>query len=165
MLKQLEQGDHTDEIKKSIGKLTRMEKRRIKAGDKTVIFQRLGIAEEEDIDRLKRRFGVKSKQDEQNIDEILESATNLGKKRSRRKVANEQMAKDNLKSMIEERNQQLEDEQLMDEDEIKQQQMMKAKVQEMFRDDHLGYQPVIIKSSQAGSLETLMVEAEKIIGD
>jgi len=88
-LKLLEKGDHSDEIKRSIGKLTRQEKRRIKAGDKTVLFQRLGIAEEEDIDKLKRRFGVKSKADEENIDEVLENRTNIGRKRSRRKVANE----------------------------------------------------------------------------
>lgn len=53
-------GTLSEEIKKSIGKLSRLEKRRIKAGDKTVLFAKLGIAEEEDIDRLKRRFGVKT---------------------------------------------------------------------------------------------------------
>jgi len=41
-----------------------MEKRRIKAGDKTLLFQRLGIAEEADIDKIKRKFGIKSKLDE-----------------------------------------------------------------------------------------------------
>jgi len=35
----------------------------------------------------------------------------------------------------------------------------------MFRDDHIGYQPIIIKASQAGALETLLHEAETIIGD
>jgi len=35
----------------------------------------------------------------------------------------------------------------------------------MYRDDSTGYQPVIIKASQAGALETLMQEAEKIIGN
>jgi hypothetical protein len=38
MLQLLEKGDHSDDIKKSIGKLTRLEKRRIKAGDKTLLF-------------------------------------------------------------------------------------------------------------------------------
>ena len=63
-LKLMQQGDNSDEIKAKIGKLTRWEKRRIKAGDKTILFQRLGIAEEEDIDRLKKKFGVKTKMDE-----------------------------------------------------------------------------------------------------
>jgi len=114
MLKLLEKGDHSDEIKKSIGKLTRQEKRRIKAGDKTVLFQKLGIAEEEDIEKLKRRFGLKNKGDEENIDEILDSKSNLGKKKSRRKLANEQMAKDDLKRLIMERNEQKEKEENMD---------------------------------------------------
>jgi hypothetical protein len=38
MLKLLEKGDDHDLVKKSIGKLSRQEKRRIKAGDKTVLF-------------------------------------------------------------------------------------------------------------------------------
>ena len=37
-LRLLEIGDQSDEIKKSIGKLTKWEKRRIKAGDKTLLF-------------------------------------------------------------------------------------------------------------------------------
>ena len=39
LLKLLEKGDESDAIKKSIGKLTRLEKRRIKAGDKTLLFK------------------------------------------------------------------------------------------------------------------------------
>jgi hypothetical protein len=35
----------------------------------------------------------------------------------------------------------------------------------MFRDDNIGYQPIMIKASQAGPLETLLSEAENIIGD
>lgn len=117
-LRLLEIGDQSDEIKKSIGKLTKWEKRRIKAGDKTLLFQRLGIAEDEDIEKLKKRFGVKTKVDEQNIDEVLESKSNIGRRRSRRKLAQEQQVKDNLKSLIEERNQENEDMLEMDEDEI-----------------------------------------------
>ena len=40
----------------------------------------------------------------------------------------------------------------------------KVKIQELYRDDNIGYFPIIIKASQAGSLETLLTEAEKIIG-
>lgn len=85
-LKLLEKGDNSDEIKRSIGKLTRWEKRRIKAGDKTILFQRLGIAEEQDIDKLKRRFGVKTKLDEENIEEVLETKSNVGRRKSKRKL-------------------------------------------------------------------------------
>lgn len=62
------QGDHSDEIKKSIGKLTRWEKRRIKGGDKTILYHRLGIADEGDINKLKKKFGVSGKLEEQNIE-------------------------------------------------------------------------------------------------
>ena len=82
----MQQGDMGDEIKSKIGKLTRWEKRRIKAGDKTILYQRLGIAEDQDINRLKKKFGVKSKLDEQNIEEILDERSNIGKRKSRRKI-------------------------------------------------------------------------------
>lgn len=35
----------------------------------------------------------------------------------------------------------------------------------MFRDDNMGYSPIVIKAAQAGSLETLVMEAESIIGN
>jgi hypothetical protein len=38
MMKLLEKGDNSEDIKNKIGKLTRLEKRRIKAGDKTILF-------------------------------------------------------------------------------------------------------------------------------
>jgi hypothetical protein len=60
----LEKGDHSDEIKKKIGKLTRFEKRRLKAGDKTVLFQKLGIADDNDLDKLKKRFKIKNEDEE-----------------------------------------------------------------------------------------------------
>mmetsp|Transcript_12957 Transcript_12957/g.20069 ORF Transcript_12957/g.20069 Transcript_12957/m.20069 type:complete len:267 (-) Transcript_12957:955-1755(-) len=56
--KLLEKGDTSEEMKKSIGSLTRQEKRRIKGGDKSLLFSRLGIASEEDIDRLKSKYGI-----------------------------------------------------------------------------------------------------------
>lgn len=67
--------------------MTRWERRRIKGGDKTLLYTRLGIAEESDIDVLKKKFGVKNVLDESNIDELIDEKTNIGRKRSRRKVA------------------------------------------------------------------------------
>ena len=62
-----------------------------------MLFQRLGIADDSDIDRLKKRFGIKTKEDEENIDEVLESATNLGRKKSRYKLKNEKKIKESFK--------------------------------------------------------------------
>lgn len=85
-LKLMAKGDASDEIKKSIGKLTRWEKRRIKGGDKTILYHKLGIAEEADIERLKKKFGGVSALDEQNLEEVLEGRSALGRKKSRRKL-------------------------------------------------------------------------------
>ena len=124
----MQQGDHSDEIKSKIGKLTRWEKRRIKAGDKTILFQRLGIAEEEDINRLKKKFGVKSKMDEQNIDEILDERSNIGKRKSRRKIMQENEQKEILKSLLMERNIENEENAELDEYDLLQKQKEKAKI-------------------------------------
>lgn len=147
MMKLLEKGDNSEDIKNKIGKLTRLEKRRIKAGDKTILFQRLGIAEESDIDKLKKRFGVKTGIDEQNIDEVLENASNIGRRKNKRKLRIENEAKDDLKKLIIERNEAKENLKQMDDDEILEQQKQKAKIQEMYRDDNIGYQPIMIKAS------------------
>ena len=39
----------------------------------------------------------------------------------------------------------------------------KQKLQEVLRNDNLKYYPLIIKASTAGTLETLLKEAEKVI--
>ena len=65
-----------------------------------MLFQRLGIADDSDIDRLKKRFGIKTKEDEENIDEVLESATNLGRKKSRYKLKNEKIVKESFKQLL-----------------------------------------------------------------
>lgn len=54
----------------------------------------------------------------------------------------------------------------MDEDEFLQAQAEKAKLKALFRqdDDDFKSYPLIIKANQAGSLETLLMESSKIIG-
>merc|ERR1719238_427341 len=52
----------------------------------------------------------------------------------------------------------------MDEEEILEMEKQKARIQELFRDDSTGYCPIIIKAAQAGALETLLKEADRIIG-
>ena len=124
----MQQGDMGDEIKSKIGKLTRWEKRRIKAGDKTILFQRLGIAEDQDINRLKKKFGIKSKLDEQNIEEILDERSNIGKRKSRRKILQENEQKEILKNLLMERNIEDEENAYLDESELLQKQKEKAKI-------------------------------------
>lgn len=54
----------------------------------------------------------------------------------------------------------------MDEEEYLEAQAEKAKIKALFREDDDGvqYYPIIVKANQGGSLETLLVEASKIIG-
>lgn len=42
-----------------MGKLTRLEKRAIKGGDKSIIYEKLGMLEESDIQAYKGKYGVK----------------------------------------------------------------------------------------------------------
>lgn len=123
-----------------------MEKRRIKAGDKTLLFKRLGIAEDEDIDRIKKRFGLKDVE-EDDISGELQSKTNIGRKRSRYKLAKEQSVKDDLVDMISDRQAKQEALEDMREDEIIEMEKRQALVKGMFRDDNIGYSPIIIKAA------------------
>jgi len=77
---------------------------------------------------LKKRFGVKTGIDEQNIDEVLENASNIGRRKNKRKLRIENEAKDDLKKLIIERNEAKENLKQMDDDEILEQQKQKAKI-------------------------------------
>mmetsp|Transcript_12957 Transcript_12957/g.20071 ORF Transcript_12957/g.20071 Transcript_12957/m.20071 type:complete len:118 (-) Transcript_12957:460-813(-) len=54
---------------------------------------------------------------------------------------------------------------IMNENDYIEEQREQAQLRDLFRDDSYGYQPVIIKAAQAGALETLRAEADKIIGN
>ena len=70
-------------------------------------------------------------------------------------------------SMIENINEEKRKMDELDEEERREEQEKKAKIKELFRDDddeNNLYVPLIIKASQAGALETLLAEANKVIG-
>ena len=46
-------------MKSKIGKLTRLEKRAIKGGDKSVLYERLGLLEEKDLKGYLSKFSMK----------------------------------------------------------------------------------------------------------
>ena len=75
------------DIKSKIGKLTRIEKRAIKGGDKSVLYERLGLLEEKDLKSYYQKFGMKKDDvyDGANLSESLESKSALGKKKLARK--------------------------------------------------------------------------------
>ena len=54
MAKRMKLAESTDALKvhamkKAVGKLTRLEKQQLKSGDKTVLYERLGLLEEKDL--------------------------------------------------------------------------------------------------------------------
>lgn len=61
------------EIKKSVGKLTKLEKSRIKAGDKTILYEKLGLVEEKDLHELQSKFSLKKEDlvDEDHLSEVI----------------------------------------------------------------------------------------------
>merc|ERR1711865_316090 len=102
---------------------------------------------------------------EENIAEVLEGKSNIGKRKSRRKLLQEQTQKEALVDLIQKRDEEAKLLKDMDAEEIQEMEKEKARVRDLFRDDSIGYCPIIIKASQAGALETLLAEAEKIIGN
>jgi hypothetical protein len=61
------------EMKKGVGTLSRMEKRKLYGGDKTIMYEKLGLIEEQDVERYKRKLGIKkdTNLEEVDIDVIL----------------------------------------------------------------------------------------------
>ena len=47
------------DIKSKIGKLTKIEKRAIKSGDKTILYEKLGLLEERDLQSYYSKFGIR----------------------------------------------------------------------------------------------------------
>jgi len=50
------------EMKKEIGKLTKIEKVALKKGDKTILYEKLGLIEESDLKDYQKKFGIKGDQ-------------------------------------------------------------------------------------------------------
>lgn len=71
------------DIKHKIGKLTRFEKQAIKSGDKTVLYEKLGLLEERDLESYYAKFGIKkgAVSNEADLAEELVGKSNIGRKR------------------------------------------------------------------------------------
>jgi len=117
-----------------------------------------------------KKFGIKkgNVESKEDLEEQLETATTLGKKgsRSRFKRRRDASQKEHFLTMMETQNQEKQDLEEMDDEERQQAIAEKAQLKAMFRDDEDGikYYPLIIKANQSGSLETLLTETVKIIG-
>ena len=66
-----------------MGKLTRQEKQAIKSGDRSILYERLGLLEEKDLNSYYSKFGIRKEEvaDENQLAEELMGKSNIGKKR------------------------------------------------------------------------------------
>lgn len=70
-------------MKKSIGKLSKSEKVNLRKGDKTVLYEKLGLLEEKDLKIYQAKFGIKSDQmtNESDLLENLKDKSIIGDKK------------------------------------------------------------------------------------
>lgn len=74
--------DHSQkahELKKSVKGLSKIEKRKLYGGDKTILYEKLGLVEENDLEKYRKKFGIKkgidlASIDLEDVDSILENA-------------------------------------------------------------------------------------------
>ena len=158
------------ELKKQMGKLTRLEKSQLKKGDKTILYEKLGLLEEKDLKAQYAKFGVKEGDagDEEAVMEQIQGKQLLGRKRQKSGFHNRRAtgAKEHaLNMMADIKEEKLQMEQLTEE-ELMEANAKKAQMKQLFRDDEdesTLFVPLILKASQAGALETLLTEATKVI--
>ena len=73
-IKELSEKVH--DLKKKVHGLSRIEKGKVYGGDKTILYDKMGLIEEEDIDKYKGRVGIKTDLDlahlsDSELDELL----------------------------------------------------------------------------------------------
>ena len=71
------------ELKKNVKKLTRIEKGKLYAGDKTIMYEKLGLVEEADLERYRKKLGIKrgvdlTEIDMEDVDAMLEASAQAG---------------------------------------------------------------------------------------
>lgn len=68
------------DLKKKVKGLSRIEKGKIYGGDKTIMYEKLGLVEESDLERYRKKFGLKkgidlTEIDINDVDAMLEAST------------------------------------------------------------------------------------------
>jgi hypothetical protein len=58
--------------KKGIGRLSRIEKRIMYGGDKTILAEKMGLVEEEDIEKYRKKLGLKKGFNFTNVEDVEE---------------------------------------------------------------------------------------------
>ena len=110
-------------MKKKMGKLTRIEKRAVKGGDKSIIYEKLGMLQESDINAYKGKYGVKDEDvdDAESLRDSLSDKSRLGTKKSKSRFhrKKEQANKEHFITMVENYNEEQSRLAELDEDELR----------------------------------------------
>ena len=106
-----------------MGKLTRIEKRAVKGGDKSIIYEKLGMLQESDINAYKGKYGVKDEDvdDAESLRDSLNDKSRLGTKKSKSRFhrKKEQANKEHFITMVENYNEEQSRLAELDEDELR----------------------------------------------
>ena len=68
------------ELKKKMKGLSRMEKRKMYGGDKSIMYEKIGMVEESDIDKYRKKLGIKKNvvdllnKDTEDLEELVQEA-------------------------------------------------------------------------------------------
>ena len=73
------------DMKKAIGKMSKVEKVAMRKGDKSILYEKLGLVEQKDLDLYKSKFGIKAEQmgNEEELKDALEDKSILTARRQR----------------------------------------------------------------------------------
>lgn len=77
------------DLKKKMGSLNVIEKRAMRSGDKTILYEKLGLLEEKDIKLYQAKFGLKQEDmdDDEAFAQSLEDKSLIGKKKKMSRFA------------------------------------------------------------------------------
>ncbi len=82
-LNKVDSSQKAHELKKTVKGLTRIEKGKLYSGDKTIMYEKLGLVEESDLERYRKKLGIKkgvdlTEIDMDDVDRMLEESANSG---------------------------------------------------------------------------------------
>jgi hypothetical protein len=164
--------DKVHNLKKQVHGLSRIEKGKLYGGDKTILYDKLGLINESDLEKYKGKVHIKDEIDfkgisEEALDKMLEDTGFYIKHKARKKNPSKMWKKEfdikEFKHLVSEYQKEQEKLEGMNESERAQYVSERARIKEYLRDDTPKYFPLIIKASTAGTLETLLRETEKAI--
>ena len=95
------------DLRKQIHGLGRIEKGKLYGGDRTILYEKMGLIDENDIEKYRKKLGIKkeinvAELDEETLDLILENKEQGTRKKSRSplQIAKKEFEKEELKKIV-----------------------------------------------------------------